>query len=52
VCQDGETALMFACLNGHTETAVALAELGADKNIQNKVMLSPLTAHTLPYIPL
>ena len=28
---------MIACEYGHTETAVALAELGADKDIKDKV---------------
>ena len=40
---------MHACINGHTETAVALAELGADKDIKNNVNMTPLFERTHPY---
>lgn len=32
---------MEACSNGHSDTVVALAELGANKDLKDKVMLSP-----------
>ena len=35
--QDGWTALMLAALNGHKDTMQALAALGADIHIQDKV---------------
>jgi ankyrin repeat protein len=35
--QDGDTALMSAASNGHTETVKVLHQLGADVNAQNDV---------------
>lgn len=34
---------MFASDSGHTETALKLIELGANKDFQDKVVLSPET---------
>ena len=37
VPQDGQTALIRAAQNGHTETVSVLLEAGADVNLQEKV---------------
>ncbi len=37
ITQGGETALMWASMNGHLEVAKLLIESGADVNIQNGV---------------
>ena len=37
ITQDGDSALMKAASNGHTEIVEELVEAGADLNLQNKV---------------
>ena len=37
--QYGSTALMWAALNGHSETVHVLVQLGADLNVQDKVCM-------------
>ena len=43
--QNGMTALLLASYRGHTNTAVALAEKGADLNIQDTVSDCYLLVH-------
>jgi hypothetical protein len=46
----GDTALHWACSNGHTECAILLIEAGADYKLMNKWKETPLDKATTPEV--